>query len=402
MEVQNDAIKTEIYNYLNQEYVDDIVNKSHGIPFIENKKDIPLNCFISAEAIWWCIEHVNEIENEMDAIIFMQILCDFDLIKHISNQQKVFIHGFYLYYIITPENRDHSLYTKDYCEVGFCDLDFMRSQSFDKSIYRVNDLLPDSKLNLPLGANEIFKSYLSIFKGFSNSNFQSDSPDSILKLVNVDVDPGHKSNRVEWASAVYRSNYHQLSAFELEIQWEMATGQLLSELVSGWGKLANRFNYHIVAAPIDPFALPIVPNSDPLRGPIIIKLNLSCLIQQNELLLFESYIDQKYKLDYSLLMTTDNLSNNESSYFSSSLPASVLVDQLVETSPAEFVDFLFKKFSDDSQKSREKIERKIQEEADFVEQEFQEFIERKRIFRLQYFQEAILEKYYFCLILSNL
>jgi len=91
-------------------------------------------------------------------------------------------------------------------------------------------------------------------------------------------------------------------------------------------------------------------------------------------------------------MTTDNLSNNESSYFSSSVPASVLVDQLVETSPAEFVEFLFKKFSDDSQKSKEKIERKIQEEADFIEQEFQEFIERKRIFRLQYFQEAILEK----------
>ena len=77
LEVQNDAMKTEIYNYLNQEYLADMVNKSHGIPFIENKKDIPLNCFISAEAIWWCIEHVHDIENELDAILFMQILFDF-------------------------------------------------------------------------------------------------------------------------------------------------------------------------------------------------------------------------------------------------------------------------------------------------------------------------------------
>ena len=383
--MQNDALKTEIYNYLNQEYIPDIINKVHGVPFIENKKDIPLNCFISAEAVWWCIEHITDIETELDAIVFMQIMCDFDLIKHISNQQKVFTHGFCLYYIITPESRGHHLYTKDYCEVGFCDLDCMRS---NKTTHRANEKSHDLKANLPLTANEIFKSYLSIFKGYSKSEFTSDSPDSILKLVNVDVDPGHKSNRVEWASAVYRSNYHQLCAFELEIQWEMATGQLLSELASGWGKLANRFNYHIVAAPIDPFALPIVQNSDPLRGPIIIKLNFACLIQ-NESCLFESYIDQKYKLDYSLLMND----KNESGQFPSSIPAAILVEQLAEQTP-EFMDYLLKKYSDDNlSKCRDKIESKIHEESDFIEHEFQEFIERKRIFRLQFFQEAILENY---------
>ena len=35
------------------------------------------------------------------------------------------------------------------------------------------------------------------------------------------------------------------------------------------------------------------------------------------------------------------------------------------------------------------------DEPDFVEQEFQEYIERKRIFRLQHFQESILEKFGF-------
>jgi hypothetical protein len=390
--VQNDALKTEIYTYLNQEYILEMMNKSCGIPFIENNKnETPANCFISAEAIWWCIEHVHDIENELDAILFMQILFDFGLIKHISKAQKVFIHGFYLYYIITPETSGRDFFTGDYCEVGFCDLACMQS-------------LQSSKFNLPLNSNEIFKSYTSIFKSYSDSKFISDSPDSILNLVNVDVDPNRKSNRVEWASAVYRSNYHQLCAFELEIQWEVATGQLLAELASNWCKLANKFNYHIVAAPIDPFALPIVPNSDPLRGPIIIKLNFGCLLMNNEKYLFESYIDSKYKLEKSLQEHFPVVSVSTASNF---------VDDLLETN-AEFMDFLFNKYSNSNSsnnnnnnnnsnastttttlKIREKIERKLQDESDFVEQEFQEFIERKRIARLQNFQEAILEKFGF-------
>jgi hypothetical protein len=129
-----------------------------------------------------------------------------------------------------------------------------------------------------------------------------------MKMVNVDVDANRKSNRVEWASAVYRPYFHPLCAFELEIQWEMATGSLLSELLFSYSKMANKYNFHLVPAPIDPFAVPIVANSDPLRRSLYIKLNLSCLLQQEsgsgsgggggaavEKVLFESLIDDKYK-----------------------------------------------------------------------------------------------------------
>ena len=108
----NDQLKLEIFQYLENEYKVHMLNLTYGVPFIQNKTDIPLNCFISAEATWWCIEHVNEVDNEADAICLMQIMCDFDLIRHISNQQKIYIHGFYLYYIITDETRSHHLYTK--------------------------------------------------------------------------------------------------------------------------------------------------------------------------------------------------------------------------------------------------------------------------------------------------
>lgn len=110
-----------------------------GIPFFEKKNDIPLHCFISAESVWWCIDHIVDIDVESDAVIFMQILCDFDMIRHISEDllklkyssnnyeimttskiQKVFIHGFYLYYVVCEQNAKNHKYTKDYCEVSGC------------------------------------------------------------------------------------------------------------------------------------------------------------------------------------------------------------------------------------------------------------------------------------------
>lgn len=67
----------------------------------------------------------------------MQVLCDFDMIRHISEDllkmkhssnsyevmatskiQKVFIHGFYLYYVVCEQNVKNHKYTKDYCEVS--------------------------------------------------------------------------------------------------------------------------------------------------------------------------------------------------------------------------------------------------------------------------------------------
>ena len=33
-----------------------------GIPFFEKKNDIPSHCFISAESVWWCIDHIADID----------------------------------------------------------------------------------------------------------------------------------------------------------------------------------------------------------------------------------------------------------------------------------------------------------------------------------------------------
>lgn len=52
------------------------------------------------------------------------------------------------------------------------------------------------------------------------------------KYVNVDVNPSGKSDRQEWASACYNAYYSPLCAFEIQIQWMVATGCILGETVS--------------------------------------------------------------------------------------------------------------------------------------------------------------------------
>ena len=118
-----EALRAEIVAYMTSEYKPHLLHTAHGIPFIQNKTDIPTHCFISAEAVWWCMERIDEVESERDAICFMQLCTDFDVVRHISNQQRLFVHGFYLHYVVTSDNQHHTLYTKDYCEAGFCDID---------------------------------------------------------------------------------------------------------------------------------------------------------------------------------------------------------------------------------------------------------------------------------------
>lgn len=73
-----------------------------------------------------------------------------------------------------------------------------------KSLLSVGSLIPKDKRHLPISATDFYKSYMNLYSDYSIAQLPDVSPDSILKLVNVDVDPGRKSNRNEWASAVYR------------------------------------------------------------------------------------------------------------------------------------------------------------------------------------------------------
>ncbi len=346
--------RAEITAYLKKTYQEAMLS---GIPMLTSKDDIPPKCFISAEATWWCIQNVDGIETEAQSIRFMQILLDFDIIKHISKFEKTYIHGFYLYYILTQENCGIKFeYTKDYCEVGLCEFD--RGLILDnKSIFNI---LPKKQELLPVSGTEY---------SFCQYGLNSTLESPILKIVNVDVDSQKKSTRIEWASALYRSCYHPLCAFEIEIYWKMATGQLLAELINNWTKKAFKFNYHLVPGPVDPFATPFETRSDPLRGYIYIPLNIKALIQ-DEKILFNNFIEDFY------------FNNDDQNLLRFKCEEMLLED-------ADFMEYLNFRYKDNV------LELKLQYKQQLIEEEFQEFLEYKRIFYMQYFQEAILERFGF-------
>ena len=70
--------------------------------------------------------------------------------------------------------------------------------------------------------------------------------------------------------------YRPDKAFELRVKWSVATGALITELISTWARKAQANGLSIIPIPGDPFALPSQ-NSDPIRGPIYVDLNTDCL-----------------------------------------------------------------------------------------------------------------------------
>lgn len=100
----------------------------------------------------------------------------------------------------------------------------------------------------------------------------------VKRQCNVDVDPKHISDRREWATAHYHSFYNPHCLFELEIRWLVVTSCVLGDLITTWSQRigtilgSNPVAFHLIPIPCDPFA-----EFDPLRGPIYIKMDSSCL-----------------------------------------------------------------------------------------------------------------------------
>ena len=53
-----------------------------------------------------------------------------------------------------------------------------------------------------------------------------------MKTAYVDISSQGRTDRTEWGNARYHAHYHPSAAFELELQWLVATGSILGELVS--------------------------------------------------------------------------------------------------------------------------------------------------------------------------
>ncbi|KAH9376771.1 hypothetical protein HPB48_010933 [Haemaphysalis longicornis] len=182
-----------------------------------------------------------------------------------------FINGFYIYYF--PDKN-----AKDNCEV---DLDAYQQEWMEV------ELLPQNENCDHAGDFDHTESQIS-----KKLEFRS---------VNIDIDSGGRCGRPEWGQAQYHSIFQPGEAFELIVEWMVATGYIIADLVLSWARKANSQGLQLVPIPSDPFVLPESPKSDPLRGAIFVPLHVHLLDTPSAQLLrggglehFQEYVARRF------------------------------------------------------------------------------------------------------------
>ncbi|XP_056008596.1 GATOR complex protein DEPDC5-like isoform X2 [Ostrea edulis] len=281
-----------------------------GLPMIPKQTGLPENCFIAEEAVDWCIQNIQEVKDVGAGIHLMQRLQDEHYVCHSSgNAHHKFIHGFYLYNIVSPKDKPKSdmygpvynyLFQNEWCEVSILPVERERSEialfTTDESPCQVSELWVDQSCNdwRTLSGIDSGAQGWGQLAG-SRVNLCAIKATLTHKYVHVEVDVNNRSDRPEWASARYHAYYSPNAAFELQIQWMVATGSILGDLVTTWGRKAQACGFHLLPVPGDPFALPSAPDSDPLRGPIFVPLDIASLSQGGKAIFHELDSDAKSK-----------------------------------------------------------------------------------------------------------
>nr|KAG5702348.1 hypothetical protein BaRGS_003015 [Batillaria attramentaria] len=251
-------------------------NDSSGLSLIQGQQGLPSNCFISAEAVVWCQQSIAGVQSIAQATQLMQRLIDEGMILHASgNPRHKFIYGFYLYYVtqskgkpdfqghlIVPGSTYNTLFQNEWLEVSF-----LPGAADDEG----GDVEKAEKLHMDEGELNT----RSMIFSWDQKTLSVLAATLLHKYVNVDVNAAGKSERQEWATARYNAYYSPLCAFELQLQWMVATGCVLGDLIYTWARKAGTCGFHLIPVPVDPFALPNCVNSDPLRGPIFVPLAIS-------------------------------------------------------------------------------------------------------------------------------
>jgi len=245
-----------------------------GLGFVETQPgsglhQLPDHCFISAEATLWAIRAVEGVETLKAAIEYMQQLVDDGCIRHASGDKNLrFIYGFYLYFVVDVDRRPDSNIVLP--------LGYTEDQNFEWEWCEVA-ISQNSYRSMP-ACIEMFFEGPPAARPTETSAYH---PKCRHKEVSVDVDPGRVSSREVWGTARYHATFSPDTAFELIVEWLAAAGPILGDLIATWSRKANTNGLHFLPVPHDPFVLPDMPNADPLRAPIFVPLNLTCLCEEN-------------------------------------------------------------------------------------------------------------------------
>ncbi|BFZ18365.1 hypothetical protein BsWGS_21405 [Bradybaena similaris] len=275
-----------------------------GLNLIQSQAGLPINTFISYEAVVWCRQNVAGVESSFHAVELMQRLMDEQIVLHASgNPGHKFILGFYLYYIphrlvnkpvqpVEPVNNStthlntpganyNCLFQNEWCEVAVLPVESsehdenaensVEGEATSRATFYVQDTA--QRRSDTISEDNDWR----IETGQNKHSVGQQSATLLHKYTNVEVDPQKKSDRKEFAIARYHAYYSPKCAFEIQLQWMVATGCILGDLVYAYARRASSCGFHLIPVPCDPFALPYTDNSDPLRDPIFVSLNMEAL-----------------------------------------------------------------------------------------------------------------------------
>ncbi|KAL0893744.1 hypothetical protein ABMA27_013885 [Loxostege sticticalis] len=271
---------------------------SLGVGFLQQTVSLPSHTFVSIYAIHWLQANMEGMTYEKATAIMEKLLQE-KMICHASGDtSKRFVVGYYMYHIL-PQKKDKEL--TDYVK-PLGDL-----QSFENEWMEVEVLGPRSPLlsseaasggidisgSSPLTDDTGVPAFLcdNIDPNYMQVDGDNDLP--LYKNTHLDIDVSNKSDRIEWGHARYQATFRPDQAYEMCIQWAVASGNIVSELIFGWARKAQNCRLQMVPIPADPLALPFTSKSDPLRGPIYVPLNEEPLMR-NKAALFEGFPEETW------------------------------------------------------------------------------------------------------------
>lgn len=189
------------------------------------------------------------------------------MICHASGEiKKPIVPGYFLYYIVLQDKK-----SKDYAK-PLGDLEAFENEWMEIEM-KYDNIGNPKEANVPQFLHDTVE-----------INFL-DGP--VYKQLHLEIDPSQKSDRVEWGHVRYHTTMTPNYAFELVVQWLTSSGPIVYDLIYGWSRKAQLCGFQLVPIPADLLAEPFTEKSDPLRGPIFIPLNISCLEKDGNLLFKE-------------------------------------------------------------------------------------------------------------------
>ncbi|XP_016972623.1 GATOR complex protein Iml1 isoform X2 [Drosophila rhopaloa] len=228
----------------------------NGVGYFSQTQSLPSCTFVSYDALMWLKTRLN---NGRHPLELLEAMRKERMICHASGDwKKPVVPGFVFYYVVqqdknakdyAPPLSDYSAFVNEWLEIEFQGCSF---------------LWHDEPLTTPV------------------PNFLRDSPapqswtetcsnKRVYRQSHLEIDVNQKSDRMEWGHVKHHTVLQPGFAFEIVVEWVTSSGPIVADLIGGWMRKANQFNF-LVSVPADPMAEPFTKKSDPLRGPIFIPL----------------------------------------------------------------------------------------------------------------------------------